>query len=137
MSTTERMTKNHVAEAWRIARFGVVGVAATGTQAAGSLLAAYLKAHDWQAILIGFVPAFAISYIGHRYFTFGHGSKSSFFKFLTVALIGLAVAEAVLPFLRDHFGVYVRVLVSVLVMPFATYLAAKFWAFRVHETPAK
>ena len=40
MSTTLPMTKNLVAEAWRIARFGVVGVAATGTQAAGSLLAA-------------------------------------------------------------------------------------------------
>ena len=129
------MTKNLVAEAWRIVRFGVVGGAATVTQAGGSLLAAYLKAQDWQALLIGFVPAFAISYIGHRYFTFGKGSKNSFLKFLTVALIGMAVAQAVLPFLREHFGIYVRILVSVLVMPFATYLAAKFWAFRVHETP--
>ena len=137
MFMTLPLTKTHLAELFRIARFGMVGVAATLTQAGGSLLAAYLQgghhAKDWLAILLGFVPAFAVSYLGHRYFTFGHGSKSSFFKFLTVALIGLAVAEAVLPFLRDHFGVYVRVLVSVLVMPFATYLAAKFWAFRVHE----
>jgi putative flippase GtrA len=138
MSTTPLLNRLHLAELFRIARFGLVGVAATGTQALGSLTAAYLQgghqAKDWLAILIGFPLAFAVSYIGHRYFTFGHGTKSSMFKFLTVALIGLAVAEAVVPFLRAHFGVYLRILVSVMVMPFATYVAAKFWAFKPAPT---
>lgn len=131
MSTTAA-APTVLAEVWRIARFGVVGVAATLTHLACAEAILLLHTPAALSFLLGFLPAFAVSYLGHRYFTFGAGSSGSLLKFLVVALIGLAVGEAALHALAatGQLGAPLRILISVFLMPFATYFAAKFWAFR-------
>ncbi|MDB5452981.1 MAG: hypothetical protein JWO33_1559 [Caulobacteraceae bacterium] len=130
MSTTPLLTKSLALEAGRLARFGMVGAGATLIHLAGAELAVLWHVTPWLAFLLGFAPAFLFSYLGHRYFTFGHGSRDSLLKFLVVALLGLAVGEGVLHLLQPHMGPHLRILVSVFAMPLATYVAARAWAFR-------
>jgi putative flippase GtrA len=124
------LTRNFVAEAARLARFGIVGLGATLIHLAGAELAVLWKVAPWLAFLIGFVPAFLFSYLGHRHFTFGHAAPGSLIKFLVVALVGVAVGEGVLRLTQPHLHPHLGILVSVLVMPLATYVAARAWAFR-------
>jgi putative flippase GtrA len=130
MSTTPLLTRNLAAEAGRLARFSVVGVGATLIHLAGAELAVLWKVAPWLAFLLGFLPAFLFSYLGHRHFTFGQGSRGSLIKFLIVALTGLAVGEGVLRLTQPHMHAHLGILVSVVAMPLATYVAARAWAFK-------
>src|SRR4051812_8146741 len=127
MSTTPLVTRNLVAEAARMARFGVVGGVATLIHLAGAELAVLKHVAPWLAFMLGFVPGFTVSYLGHRYFTFGQGSKGSLARYLIIALVGLAIGEGVLHLLEPHFGPPLRILISVFAMPLATYFAARAW----------
>lgn len=119
-------------ELFRILRFGIVGGGATVTHIAVANLANWLQVTPWLAFLLGFVVAFGVSYLGHRHFTFGHESKGSLAKFFIVAVLGLGVGELVLHLLEglDFAPNAVNLTLSVFVIPPATYLAAKFWAFK-------
>jgi putative flippase GtrA len=125
-----------IAEGWRILRFGLVGGAATATNSVISVATHKLGVVPWLAVILGFIPAFAVSYLGHRHFTFKQGSPTAMVRFFVVALSGLAVGEGVLQGLLAYSPLSSSwcVLLSTLSAPAVTYVAARLWAFR--EEPA-
>lgn len=125
-----------IAEGWRILRFGLVGGAATATNSVVSVVTHKLGVVPWLAVILGFVPAFVVSYLGHRHFTFKQGSQGAMLRFFVVALSGLAVGEGVLKGLLTFSPLSSSwcVLLSTLSAPAVTYVAARLWAFR--EEPA-
>ena len=121
----------------RLARFGVVGVAATLTHMAFAQVFLRLGAEAWLSFLLAYVPAFGLSYLGHRHFTFRQGDKSSPWKMLFVQVVGLSAGEAMLFAVASAPAISqsLSLVVSALIVPFATYFAAKLWVFRGKAEP--
>lgn len=128
-----------LAELWRIARFGIVGLTAAAI-------------HYWTVVVLvelfgmaplranigGFIVAFWCSYFGHRHWTFSDTidrqakGRQSFLRFLSVALLGFCM-NALLFFLFLHYTTvpyYVALAIVVLVVAAMTYLLSRLWAFR-------
>lgn len=115
-----------------LARFGLIGVLATATHIVIAESVRYgLSAPAHLASFCGFVPAFGVSYLGHRYFTFaGSGAKgASLPKFLAIALSGFLASLLALTAVKPLFPVFALTL-SILAIPAITFVLAKFWAFR-------
>lgn len=124
-----------LAEARRIARFGIVGVAATLTHmAVANTALRLLTASPYAASAMGFMVAFGVSYLGHYHFTFaGEGAHGkSLPRFFLVALSGFLASLVVLRGIAGYGGVpqAVSLTLSILVIPGLSYLAARAWAFR-------
>ncbi|WP_293779673.1 GtrA family protein [uncultured Oxalicibacterium sp.] len=129
----------NLAELWRIARFGVVGLTAAGVHYWTVVaLVELLGMRPQLANIGGFVVAFWVSYFGHRHWTFSDtvdhdvGQRTSFLRFLAVALLGFAM-NAFLFFLLLHFTTlpyYVALAIVVLTVAAMTYLLSRLWAFR-------
>jgi putative flippase GtrA len=108
-----------LAEARRITRFGLVGVAALLTHMAVAwLVLERLTGSPYAASLAGFLVAFCVSFLGHHHFTFAGGQDyiRTLPRFFLVALSGFLAKM-------------VSMMVSILVIPALTYLAARLWAF--------
>ena len=115
--------------------FLVVGLAATATNYVAAVGAAQVwKLGSIAAAIVGYLASLAISYFGNSWLTFRrpplHGPQ--FARFMAISLAGLAVNLAVVfvgtKVLRWPFRV-AEVPVVILV-PAATFVMAKFWAFR-------
>ena len=124
-----------LAEARRIIRFGMVGVAATLTHiAVANAALAFLIVSPYASSAVGFAVAFAVSYLGHYHFTFakdsGHGQSLP--RFFLVALTGFLGSLLVLKVIAAPGAIpqAVSLTLSILVIPGLTYLAARVWAFR-------
>lgn len=117
----------------QLARFGVVGVAATATHAL--VYAAAVSEHALAPLVanpVAFAVAFVVSFVGHRHWTFaGQGAERALPKFLATALLGLAsnqlltwllVERLQQPPLHALFGI-------LLVTPVLVFLCSKHWAF--------
>ena len=127
-----------VKQAFEIMRFGIVGVGATLTH----LGVAFLLSHytDIPLIvinIIAFLVAFGISFTGHYHWTFkSTGPKrESLIRFFIVGISGLAASEAILAMLI-HFDVstdFVKLMISIFIIPVVTYFVSKTWAFRTAQ----
>ena len=119
----------------QIARFGVVGVAATVVHL--SISWALMSATSFPLLLTngcGFLVGFLTSFCGHYFFTFP-GSRcvrTSLVRFLVVALAGLLGSSLLVHLLKTNGQIsdYLTALLSVLVIPFISFLASRFWAFK-------
>jgi putative flippase GtrA len=123
----------HLAE---VAIFIVVGVAATACQYVGSLAAQrWLGLGPILASLAGYALGVCVSYFGNSRFTFRrpalHGPQ--FVRFATISLTGLAINLTIVWAATHLLGwpLWVALVPVVLLVPAATFMMSKFWAFRV------
>ncbi|HUZ14087.1 MAG TPA: GtrA family protein [Caulobacteraceae bacterium] len=115
--------------------FVLVGVAATLVNYLAALAAQRcLGAGVLWAGFVGYLSAVGISYAGNSRFTFRrpllHGPQ--FARFAAVSLAGLAVNLGLIDVCAHRFGwpLWLALVPVVLIVPAATFLIAKFWAFR-------
>lgn len=121
-------------EFWRIARFGVVGVAATATHATiAYLLLTLLHWHPLAANVSGFICAFVLSFAGHSRWTFADANhpRGAVFRFFAVQLFGLALSNGLL-WLLLHVNTPRLIALggAILIVPPTSYILSRLWAFR-------
>ena len=118
-------------------RFAFVGIAATLTHSVVALLA--LQSGLLQAYgsnILGFVIAFAVSFVGHHFWSFrtqamGGTTGRRMTRFLVIAVLGfLANNVALTAWLKltswpDSIGL----LFSIAIVPGLSFLGSRFWAF--------
>jgi putative flippase GtrA len=120
-------------------RASVLGFVSVGAVAAATHYVVALLAHTlgWQPVnanWLGFLVAFPVSYIGHRWWSF-RGTQArhlnAFPKFLAVAIMGflgnqafvwLALTYTPLPF-------WFVLGIAMVVVAISTWLLSRFWAF--------
>jgi putative flippase GtrA len=117
--------------AWQLARFGLVGGAATVIH----LATAWILLWQWPGIspfianLIAFLLAFQVSFWGHSRFTFG--SEGSPARFLVVSGSGFLLNNALLALLllTGFFSSFAAICLAAFLVPLFVFLASKFWVF--------
>ena len=115
-------------------RFGGVGLLATLVHVSVAWLASQtVLADPFQANVVGFLVAFAVSYSGHFYFTFARqsGHRQALLRFLLLSLAGLALSNAVVWLVVIRLGLPFAVAMAAVgvAVPAASFLAARNWAF--------
>lgn len=118
----------------QMAKFGLVGIAATGVHLAIGLVLIDAGWHPLVANIVAFITAFCISFVGHFGCSFADqrpDPRTAFRRFAFVAFGGFAVNETILSVLiftkatGDPFALAVATLSAAAV----TYLLSKHWAF--------
>ena len=117
------------------ARFGIVGIAATVTHVAIAWCANHLAGLvPYLANSLGFGIAFAVSYLGHFYWTFRRrdGHLKAQVRFAVVAGTGFALNNVIIWVTVDRLGLSfdLALVLIVLLVPPATWLLSRLWAFR-------
>ncbi|MCO5117190.1 MAG: GtrA family protein [Ottowia sp.] len=114
--------------------FAAVGAAAAATHAAVFGLA---KSWLWPELAnaLGFVVAFGVSFVGHRWLSFrgaGTGVGQSLRRFAVTAVAGFAVNEAVFSLLLRGAGwpSWLALFAAMGVAAGQTFVLGRFWAFR-------
>lgn len=122
------------AEAGRLVRFGVVGVAATGCHYLVALgLALGLGAPAQLAHVAGFATALPVSFFGHYHWSFksavAYGPAA--LRFVAVAVAAFAVSAVALEALGrlGDWDVAARLFVCVLLVPAASYALNRVFVF--------
>lgn len=119
---------------FEIARFGLVGIAATLVHAAIlSLLIEWLALPVQLANISAFVVAFLVSYLGHHRWTFASdaGHKEAASKFLLTAIIGFIANVMIMELVVVQLGYHYLIgfLCVVFSVPPATYVISRLWIF--------
>jgi putative flippase GtrA len=119
----------------QMARFAVVGTAATATHVSvGLVLAEGFGFAPFWANLAAFATAVLVSYAGNLVWTFGMAAEGfgRLPRFVALALCGLAANQSIVFAAVDLAGWSYRValVVVVLVVPVLTYLASCRWVFQ-------
>ncbi len=119
----------------QIATFATVGVIATFVHVVvGVGLNRMAGASPLMANLIAFAAATCVTLFSNSRFTFkGHqDGASSFVKGLITVLIGLALNQLIVLAITGYAALpyEVALIAVVIIVPFATFLLFKFWAFR-------
>lgn len=117
-----------------LGRFGLIGVLATGTHLlVVAILALATQMPALAANTLGFLIAFGVSGLGHAAYTFRleTGRARAIARWFVVSAIGLAASNLALAAmigaqLAPEF--WLR-LAAIAVVPAASYLAARLWAF--------
>lgn len=122
-------------EVLQLARFSTVGLAATGVHAGVLVLLIQVAGTNPLGANAGaFACAFCVSFFGHHAWTFASrlSRRRAVWRFLLVQGTAFAVNNVLLvSLLRMHaLPDLAAALVSLLVMPLATYLLSRAWAFR-------
>ena len=119
----------------KVARFAVIGVAATATHVTiGLLLAEGLGMAPFWANFIAFSAAVFVSYFGNLIWTFDMAAArlGRLPRFAVVSLSGLAANQAIVFATVNMAGWNYRVALAIvlLIVPALTYLANRQWVFR-------
>ena len=119
----------------RVARFAVVGLAATAAHVSvGLLLAEHFGLTALWANFCAFATAVLVSYFGNLVWTFDMASAGlgRLPRFIVLALCGLGANQAIVFAAVDLAGWSYRMalVVVVLVIPALTYIANSRWVFR-------
>lgn len=118
----------------QIAAFGLVGICATLVHVAVAwALIEQGAIHGFAANACGAAAAFAVSYLGNARITFAskRGLIEGASRYLAVTLVSLALTSAILALVQHHgLPTSAYALMVVIVVPPATFLLAKFWAFQ-------
>lgn len=115
-------------------RFGLVGVAATLTYVAASLIASGAGADIYWANLIGYLASVAISYFGHALVTFrsSQSHRVQVPKFLTISILTYGLTNLIVYLVAGRIGysfLHASLAVACSIPPF-TWLLGRFWVFR-------
>ncbi|MCH2093551.1 MAG: GtrA family protein [Rhodobacteraceae bacterium] len=127
------MTSVQLHRLGEVLRFGAVGLVATVVHTGVALVVhAELGLTPQVANLCGYALAVWVSYIGHARFTFAvtRWQRAQFLRFVTVSLAALLTSSAVTAlgtYMGWRFGISMACVA--VVVPGATFFAAKFWAF--------
>jgi len=124
-----------------VAIFIVVGVTATACQYVGSLAAQHwLGLGPILASLAGYALGVCVSYFGNSCFTFRRPALHApqFVRFATISVTGLAINLTIVWIATHSLGwpLWLAMVPVVLLVPTATFVMSKFWAFRVHAAEA-
>ena len=116
-------------------RFGLVGLTATIIHLSVAWVAnSWFGASAYLANGIGFLTAFACSYLGHFYWTFARQSRHqrSLIRFLVVAGLGYAITNVIVWLVTDVAAQpFEFALLGILfIVPPTTGLISRVWAFR-------
>lgn len=119
----------------QLTRFGFVGAVATLTHLVVGLgLHHGLDVEPLWANLVAFCCALGVSFFGQTRLTFPHATAdgSAFLRFVTVALTGLALNQAIVWLVTSAFaGPYWLALgIIFATVPWVTFVLLKFWALR-------
>ena len=118
----------------QLARFGLVGVAATLLHVLVAWLAHKAGAAAFLANALGFVTAFACSYLGHFYWTFGQraGHETRLPRFLVVSGVGFGLTNLIVWLVaeRGGHGFETALLAILFVVPACTWALSRLWVFR-------
>lgn len=123
-----------------LTRFGVVGLAATAVH----LVVAFgLMRVPGVAVIsanaVAFVCAFGVSFLGHYHVTFGAPGKQgrAFRRFLATGLGNFMMNNGVLALLlkASWVGPRASIVLAIAVIPLATFLVARCWAFAREPQP--
>ena len=124
---------------YRLARFGIVGAAAAMTHwSVVTFLVASRGASPLTVNFLGFIVALSVSYFGHKNWTFtarGQEHTDTLPRFLTVAVIGFLVNEAVLAGLISLLRIDYRAALAaaIVIAAASTYFLSSFWAFSTRK----
>lgn len=118
-----------------VGRFATVGVGATLVHLGVAWAAAGLGGLDpFIANGCGFVTAFAVSYLGHFYWTFAGPTehRRHLPRFVIVSGIGYLLSNVIVWLVTTHSGYPFEVaLLSILaIVPATTWTLSRIWAFR-------
>ena len=118
--------------------FVVVGVTSTAINYVGALAAQHLLGlGPLLAGVAGYAAAVGVSYLGNSLLTFRrpamHGPQ--FARFAAISLVGLAINLGLVFFGTHTMGwpLWKALIPVVLIVPAATFVMSKFWAFREAE----
>ena len=119
----------------QLGRFGVVGLAATLIHLSVAWVAARaFGASPFAANALGFAVAFACSYLGHFYWTFGQraGHPVRLPRFLVVSGFGFALTNLIVWLVVSRGGqaFELALLVILFAVPLSTWALSRLWAFR-------
>lgn len=120
---------------FELARFGIVGLAATIVHAVSYALLVTLFLQELAlANIISFLLAFGVSWLGHNFWTFQakKNSSNNILKFLTVTVLGLLnnIVFTLLLVELFHLPKLIGVFPIILITPLLTYILSKYWVFR-------
>lgn len=119
-----------------LTRFGVIGAVATAAHLAVAVSLVQGAAFDpIVANLCAFAVAFVLSFFGHHMWTFAESRvprRVAMARFFTIALGAFALNNAVLVWLLRSglIGPVAALIVAILIIPVASYVGARLWAFR-------
>jgi len=121
--------------ALRLMRFGAVGGLAFAVHwLTVVVIVSHLSIQPLVANIFGFLAAFQVSYVGHRYWTFGAdaGTENSLPRFFLVAIAGFFINEGIYAVLLKHtaLGYKGALVIAVAGAAAGTYVLSHFWAFR-------
>ena len=120
---------------YRLFRYGVVGVIASGTYAVATFSIISLSdIGDVIASVIGYLLAMPVSYVGQRYFTFrSQGAiKSEIPRFILVQGANLVLAATVMAVSVHWFdlGSIIGIICVIILIPLMTFIAMSIAVFR-------
>lgn len=134
--------------AWKnFVPFMLVGLLATATHYGVAVLAHYgvqllspfglTQLSATASNCLGFVAAFPISYLGHRYWTFHQTKvrhKQAISKFLSIALLNFMINQTIVWLGLNQTSIPFWLLLAVVlaVMPVITYVLSQYWVFKTH-----
>lgn len=118
----------------QLARFGVIGIAAMVVHWCVVALLVPFGIAPLLANVIAFCVAFNVSFFGHHHWTFAsaENQKSTFKRFLGVAVLGFLVNEFMYSLLLKFTDLDYRIALFIVLGAVAgmTFVLSRFWAFR-------
>ena len=138
MGSMSAVMNNCAASILQLIRFGLVGLAATLTHA--GILWALVEGYRMPATvatLLGFLVAFAVSYLGHFYITFRseRSHKRTLPRYALVALIGASFHGLIFFVATDLIGWYywIAFAITIIVWPMIIFVMSKRLIFNPGE----
>jgi putative flippase GtrA len=121
-------------EFWRLTRFSVVGAIATVVHIGAAMIAvAVAGTNPTVGAMIGFVAAFAVSYLGHLRFTFAATGRYRHYllKFAVSSLASFLLSTTSVWVATAILGIdYKPALIALaIIVPVCNYLVNRFWVF--------
>lgn len=118
----------------QILSFSAVGFFATLAHVAATwMLIELARCNPYSANLLGTCAAFAFSFFGNASFTFRADRSlwNSAKRYLCISLFSLVMTSAILVFVKfNDLPIYLYFVMVFATVPPATFLLAKFWAFK-------
>lgn len=138
MKILSRLSPDHRALFWQIARYGLTGLFVTGCQAGIYwTLAAIVDIHIQWANLCGYLAAVCIGYVSHSAFTFrGHGARDHQMargvRFVAVSLLSYALNAFWVWWFITHMGwpEWSPIPAMIFVTPVMVFGLNRQWVFR-------